>query len=320
MKIEVLLLANSKKLGGRCLAGLRTDDWTWFRPVSGTQHGAISTKECEVVGGILRPLDLITCDVTRQAPSPHQAENWLVQEGSIQLISHVEFSDVEAKLGEASELFPHFIRTATPSIPPSFFQENAIPQSSLALIEVDSAVIDETSHIKFKHRNLEWNLKLTDEHFTPPNGKMKIGPAFLCMSVGEYWQKMDAHWKFVAGIIPISKRKMAVPKKGQVGTVAELSIALFGAKPILAVPRFSTEGWFYQGHVEVECPICNETNLHSFRKHYLNNGNTAHYWAIICQGCKTAKELADFDKVFIKRFKVQADKENSPSTDCKECG
>lgn len=319
MKIELLLMANSKKLGGRCLAGLRTDNWTWVRPVSNTQHGAIATKECEVVGGVLRPLDLIVCEVNKYVPSPHQAENWLVKEGSIRLLSHESMANVESKLKKVSKIYPYFTRSSNPSIPASYFAEKSERQSSLALIEVASAVIDETRHIKFKHKNLFWKLKLTDEHFLFPGTVEKVGPAYLCVSVGEYWQKMNSHWKFVAGIIPISNIVNTPIKKGQIGTVVELAIALIGAKPILAVPRFSSGGWFYQGPVNLKCLVCFGFGLHSFRKHYLNNGNTAHYWSIVCTTCKTAKELADFDKNFTKKFKVLADQENSPSAICISC-
>lgn len=319
MKIQILLLANSKKLGGRCLAGLRTDNWTWVRPVSNTQHGAIATIECEVLGGILRPLDLIVCDVSKHVPSPHQAENFLVKEGSIRFLSHVSLTHVESNLKKISKIYPYFIRSSSPSITASYFAEKLEAQSSLALVEVESAVIDETRHIKFKHKNVDWKLKLTDEHFLLSAGVEKVGPAYLCVSVGEYWQKMDAHWKFVAGIIPISNSMNTPIKKGQIGTVVELAIALIGAKPILTVPRFSSGGWFYQGPVNLKCLVCSDFGLHSFRKHYLNNGNTAHYWSIVCTTCKSAKELADFDKDFAKSFKVLANESNEPSAICKSC-
>jgi hypothetical protein len=319
MEIQVLLLANSKKLGGRCLAGLRTDTWTWFRPVSDTKHGAISTKDCEVVGGVLRPLDLMVCEIVKSLPAPHQAENWLIKEGSIRLISHKSMIDVEDRLGSASKGNPYFLGSSNPSISPSFFSGKANAQPSLALIEVESALVDESRHIHFTHENRDWNLKLTDEYFSVPGDTNDIGPAYLCISVGEYWQKMDSHWKFVAGVIPMSKSVKSKIVKGQLGTVGELSIALFGAKPILSVPRFSTDGWFYQGPVSLECQECDELSLHSFRKHYLNNGNIAHYWGIICESCKTAKELADFDKNFIKNFKAVADEQNNPSLLCISC-
>jgi len=319
MEIQVLLVANSKKLGGRCLAGFRTDNWTWFRPVSSAKHGAISTKECEVVGGVLRPLDLIVCEVSESKPSPHQAENWLIKESSIRLISHMSLNDVEANLTKASRQFPYFLSASNPSISPTFFAEKSESQSSLALIEVESAVIDETRHIKFNFKNMEWNLKLTDEHFLLPDGKTKIGPAYLCISVGEYWKQMDAHWKFVAGVIPILKSRPVTIKRGQVGTVAQLSIALFGIKPVLTVPRFSSDGWFYQGSVQWKCNICAQLGLHSIRKHYLNNGNIAHYWAVICENCQTAKELVEFDKEFVKCFKARADEANDPANICVDC-
>jgi len=326
-KIEVLLLANSLKLGGRCLAGLRTDNWSWVRPVSGARHGEILKKECDVVDGVLSPLDLISCDVTAPTPIPHQQENWKTTPGSIRLISHVPFERAEKKLLEQSRQTPYFLESKSPEIHPSTFAAPAPPKPSLALIRVESASIDETQrtaqrtarHITFTYRNLDWRLSLTDENFPVSAITGTIGPAYLCVSVGEYYQKMDAHYKLVAGIIPIPDKSRDVLRKGDVGPIAELCLKLFGSEPALRVPRFSREGWFYQGPVTVKCSKCENSSCHSFRSHYLNCGNVAHFWAIICETCNTAGEPADFDYAFQTSFKEAADLETSPESVCDVC-
>ena len=326
-KIEVLLLANSPKPGGRCLAGLRIDNWSWVRPVSKTPHGSIPVRECDVVGGVLSPLDLIACDVIAPTPISHQQENWTTTPGSIRLVSHVPFERAEKKLFEQSRQTPYFLESVSPTIRPSTFAAPAPPKPSLALIRVESASIDETQHtarrptrhINFTYRNLDWRLSLTDDNFPVSAITRTIGPAYLCISVGEYFPTTKAHHKLVAGIIPIPDKPRDALRKGDVGTIAELCLKLFGSEPALRVPRFSREGWFYQGPVTVKCSKCENSSCHSFRSHYLNYGNVAHFWAIICETCNTAGEPADFDYAFQTSFKEAADLETSPESVCDVC-
>ncbi|MHB0886208.1 MAG: dual OB domain-containing protein [Bacillota bacterium] len=76
--IDILCLANSTKLGGRCVAGLRTDGSGWIRPVSDAAHGEL-TAECYLEDGTeARLLDHLRIHVRAPCPSPHQPENWSV--------------------------------------------------------------------------------------------------------------------------------------------------------------------------------------------------------------------------------------------------
>ena len=319
MEVQVLLMANSYKYRKRCLAGLRTDSWTWFRPVSNTPDGGIPTPECDVIGGVLRPLDLISCEVTAAKPLSHQVENWLMRPGSIRLLSQLPFDKAEERIFASSQLSPYFLDTSNPRILPSFFDQISPPKESLALIRVQSAIVDVDRRIRFKHHNQDWNLKLTDEHFVVDSEKGTTGPAYLCVSVGNYFPEQDAHFKMVAGIIPIPQKEAKPIQVGQIGTVGQLCGALFGSQPLLSVPRFATNDWFYQGCVPAECQSCGEQSLHSLRKHYLMKGHVAHYWAIVCDTCETVKELADFGPEFGKAFKIAANKEAVPDAHCATC-
>lgn len=77
--VEIICLANSRKLGGRCIAGLKTDGGGWVRPVSADQGGALPPHQCRVDDGTeVRTLDVIRLDLSRPLPQPYQPENWLV--------------------------------------------------------------------------------------------------------------------------------------------------------------------------------------------------------------------------------------------------
>jgi tetratricopeptide (TPR) repeat protein len=83
--------------------------------------------------------------------------------------------------------------------------------------------------------------------------------------------------------------------------------------------RFSADGWFLQGLSNVPCPACEIVALHSYRKHFKRYGKDMHYWALVCDNCKTATDSIDYDK---KAFSfISGDlEENFPVADlCDVC-
>jgi hypothetical protein len=115
-QVDLICLANSRKLGGRCIAGLRLDGSGWVRPVGeapdgtlypadfmlrdGTESKLLSrwTKSCvravvralpfsvfspyssSLLAGRLWPncLDVIRVGVQAARPNPQQPENWVI--------------------------------------------------------------------------------------------------------------------------------------------------------------------------------------------------------------------------------------------------
>jgi hypothetical protein len=60
--------------------------------------------------------------------------------------------------------------------------------------------------------------------------------------------------------------------------------------------RFSENGWFLQGLSNNPCPKCGTISLHAYRKHFKRYGKDMHYWALVCDFCKTASDSIDFEK------------------------
>lgn len=60
--------------------------------------------------------------------------------------------------------------------------------------------------------------------------------------------------------------------------------------------RFSQDGWFLQGLSKVPCPTCEVVALHAYRKHFNRYEKDMHYWALVCDHCKTATDSIDYDK------------------------
>lgn len=82
MKVDFLCLANSRKHGGRCVAGIRLDTKEWVRPVSERADGTLYDREpMTATGHVLRPLDRVTVDLGAPRPARHQPEDWLLGAG-----------------------------------------------------------------------------------------------------------------------------------------------------------------------------------------------------------------------------------------------
>ena len=79
MEVTFICLANSRKLSGRCVAGIRTDGQGWVRPVSKKPYGTLSSDDYRLEGtreaGLL---DVITVDFAGLRPEPHQQENMVL--------------------------------------------------------------------------------------------------------------------------------------------------------------------------------------------------------------------------------------------------
>jgi hypothetical protein len=81
MFTTILCLANSRKNGRRCIAGV-TDDNAWIRPVSDLDGGGLEARSIKLDNGREpAPLDIIEVPVVRSCAERHQSENWLVASG-----------------------------------------------------------------------------------------------------------------------------------------------------------------------------------------------------------------------------------------------
>jgi hypothetical protein len=85
--IEMVCWANSRKLGGRCVAGIRTDGGGWIRPVSRCPGGTLTGQQCQLKDdGPVQPLDLVRIRVGEAMPDAVQPENWIVDDGRWELV------------------------------------------------------------------------------------------------------------------------------------------------------------------------------------------------------------------------------------------
>lgn len=78
----MLVLANSRKTGGRCLAGVALDDFSWVRPVSAVGQGELSDEECAVDGHTPRLLEVVTFEHDGPEGDPAQPENVVLNDAA----------------------------------------------------------------------------------------------------------------------------------------------------------------------------------------------------------------------------------------------
>jgi hypothetical protein len=85
---RLICFANSTKLGGRCVAGVRADGGGWIRPVSSLAKGELlSHQHTYAPGNEVRLMDLADIQVTEHRPLRYQKENWLISDQRWRLIA-----------------------------------------------------------------------------------------------------------------------------------------------------------------------------------------------------------------------------------------
>lgn len=131
--VDLICLANSNKMGGRCVAGLRVDGKGWVRPVAGeTDHGQLHSKHYRLEEDTdPEILDVIRVDLATPKPLPGQPENWTIGERPWSLIARPLGRELYKILRSAIVPGPSLLGSTERRL-----QANALPRvkSSLVLV------------------------------------------------------------------------------------------------------------------------------------------------------------------------------------------
>ncbi len=175
--VDLICLANSYKLGSRCLAGLRVDGGGWVRPVSNKQHGELQYSQYRLPDHSEPHLfDVIRVGLLRAAPLPHQPENWLVDDSAWELLERPAAAErarvVEASVFRGSQLFGDTRRAA----PQAQFR-TCPARKSLALVapadirwrtEFNNYWLRNMPRVRFQLGDVSYDLPLTDPVYAGP--------------------------------------------------------------------------------------------------------------------------------------------------------
>lgn len=219
---RLVCLANSRKGGGRCVAGLIPDTGRWIRPVSARTNHEISQEERQYKDGTdPRVLDIIDVPLLRHQPISYQSENWLldphrrwVRAGRAewhQLLTMEQHPDTLWINGHST---PGRLHDRVP-------MEQAVTlRDSLKLIRVSRITLrirtSRASHGEakqavdavFRHTGRLYIVRVTDpeyeQSYLNKYGKVhELGESFITVSLGEEFKGYA--YKLAASIIERSK-------------------------------------------------------------------------------------------------------------------
>ncbi len=214
---EIVCLANSRKLNGKCVAGKDINTHNWIRPISGSEKGELTDNQIAYSNGeIPELLDIMKIPFERTKATFYQAENILISDGKWEKMGKYP----ENKLDDLCDNPPTIWineELRNDRISEDFLRQNRI-ESSLLLIKPESLKFkcedypDKFGNTKrklraiFLYNNVEYNLGVTDPLIESEYRDKDIGiyasnskNAYLCISLGESFK--DYCYKLVAGII-----------------------------------------------------------------------------------------------------------------------
>lgn len=218
MKKMFICLANSKKYGGRCLAGIEacrdesgtlqiirdTNDLPkWIRPVSHSAYGEIPEKLVKH----LRLCDLVSFEMETACPIEFQRENVFFLGFTFEKTGNInlKINNLVQLVDTRESLLGNCRKSLSSS-------EIAILDHSIVLIRTESASVRlyeiGATHLRmiFYYQDTEYDLPVTDIDFylqwidTPGllSSKMHL---FLCISLSR--EKEGYYYKLVAGVLPV---------------------------------------------------------------------------------------------------------------------
>ena len=215
VEIEMLCLANSRKDGERCVAGLRSDG-TWLRPVSTPEGGALTRGQImlDEVGRSVEPLDIVAVPVERSVPLPHQPENWLVADRPWRHLRTVEVADVRDRLEQGEYNESTIFGTCYPALNSLEVPEDGI-RDSLALVRAEHPTFNlwerrgrrPERRARFEYAQIEYDLSVTFAHDLGRDeaGRQSDSNWWFTISLGDeffvggyFW-----HYKLIAGALRV---------------------------------------------------------------------------------------------------------------------
>ena len=219
----IICLANSRKIGGRSVAGKELDagkPGAWVRPVSPRPEGTLSDEDVRLDNG-KEPqlLDVISIPMVEARPCSYQTENHLIDVGcSWTKEREASWSDLQAALDTVSG--PLWDNSSSSYNGLNDRVEEAAATylgGSLRLIEVPDLtmlVAVEGANIGNAHRKVRgrftlngatYLLAVTDtvierKYLAGPDGESRLGPAVMCIGLREPYRGYA--YKLVAGVFP----------------------------------------------------------------------------------------------------------------------
>lgn len=230
---EIICLAKSRRPGGRCIAGLRTDGGGWVRPIAPGANRVLSRRQYTLSeGSEIEVLDIVKVRLSGPKPELYQPENWIITEENWELRARPASPEHLQLLWTYVQRGPTLFRNDTDRIHIRSLQERPA-ESSLTLIipgkvewEITEAVTGKRqTRCHFSLRDRTYDLVVTDpawegklSRLKPGNyGSVSIGYSrdekfLLTISLGEPFND-NYCYKLVAWVKPISELEVLQQRK-----------------------------------------------------------------------------------------------------------
>jgi len=193
---RMLVMANSKKLGGRCVAGFDLNGLRWVRPTSSAVGSPLWPSSTMVVDGgrqrPVRPLDIVDFTPGRVTASPSHPEDVELR-GNFSLVKQITLDDARVLLAE------HQPAADTPFGSQSEFLDSMILESKPIGRSLESWAVEKVQMIRKTDRNGRLGVwgridfegevvtyKITDDDFLLRHPHlMRLDNPLLTFSIGE---------------------------------------------------------------------------------------------------------------------------------------
>ncbi len=218
---RIVCLANSRKLYGRCVAGVEligNKPSGWIRPVSARDHQEVSEYERQYEDGsdpIL--LDIIDIPLLEACPKDYQQENWLLDHEhywqKVDILPWGELRRIADSTGTLWRNGGHTYNGQNDQIP---LPEACLEDHSLKLVHVDGMELrvfapgtafgnaKRRVQARFRFSGADYALWVTDPrieraYLAKADGEHQLGECYLTVSLGEPFNE-HCH-KLVAAVL-----------------------------------------------------------------------------------------------------------------------
>jgi hypothetical protein len=181
---EILVLASSRKYGGRCVAGINRAG-EWVRPFSGDHQGLL-LAECGIDGGWPEVLDVVRFGYVERMEDPVQPENLLIDDSDWELRKKVLPEEAYERLGSYLDRGPRLLGNRGAAVK----RDEAVEKGdgSLALIEPAAEISFLMRHPDEEHGKLKPRVvfQFGRRGYELPLTDVPIEKAVKAAGVGEY--------------------------------------------------------------------------------------------------------------------------------------
>lgn len=217
--VKIICLANSKKNGDRCIAGIDICTEKWIRPVSGTKDGSISANKRLVNGKEPQLLDILDITVDKTGEDfGFAAENLNIIPGQWQKVGQF----VPNQLIKYCNNNLCVLHNAWKFVEVAFLKRLPFSQrKTIQLVYVEKLLIE------WDEKKMKWRGSLNNKNSTILNGLPITDPKFIAALRSGYkpqnpclvtvslsmphnpyridnWAHGAVCWKLIAGVIDLS--------------------------------------------------------------------------------------------------------------------